>query len=131
MPFLEPCNALYSLKARGRVGRPMLCGWAWCGWSQCGEEIEICGVYQQRRKRAGNNANWHIGDPKPLNFFQAPTWPTNEYYAARQAWRGQFAAAVLAWQGLTAEQKAYYNANVTKKGRTGYHEFLSKYLKSI
>jgi hypothetical protein len=128
MPFCEPLEALYSMKASGRVGRPNSCGEAWCGWSQCGEDNDLVAVYQQRRKRIGNNHAWRIGDPKPRNFRMRHTWPSNDYHANRQLWRERFASAVLGWQNLTAFEKAYYNTIAKKKGRFGYHYFIEDYL---
>jgi len=131
MPFIEPIRALYSFKAWGRMGRPMLCGYAWCGWSQCGEDIEMAGVYQQRRHRIGNGLREPIIFGAQKNFFQAPTWPVNPRTVKQQAWRSNFADAVLAWQNLTDEQKAYYNAKNDRRGWSGYNYYLSCYLKSL
>lgn len=131
MPFLKSCEALYSVKATGRLGRPMFCGEAWCGWSQCGEENEHVGVYQQRRKRSGNNHNWHISDPKPRNFRMKHTWPPQNDTPAKITSMQNFADAVAAWQGLTEEQKASYNELAKKLNRDGYQYFISKFLKSI
>ena len=130
MPWVEKKQAVIGFKVWKRIGRPMLCGYAWCGWSQCGEEIEWCGVYQQRRHRKGY---WYTGEIQmggPRNFFMAPTWPTNEYHENRQLWRGTFADAVQAWQSLTDEEREAYNIKAIKKSRHGYNYFLSQYLKS-
>jgi hypothetical protein len=130
MPFVEKKQAVIGFRIQKRIGRPMLCGWAWCGWSQCGEEIEWCGVYQQRRPRIGNGIAGPIIFGKQKNFFQAPTWPVNTITEASTAWRLTFAEAVEAWQSLTLEQKQLYNIKAIKKNRHGYNYFISEYLKS-
>lgn len=130
MPFVTGKQAVIGFKIQRRIGRPMLCGYAWCGWSQCGEEIEWCGVYQQRRPRIGNGLAGPIIFGKQKNFFQAPTWPVNTITEARTAVRATFADAVSAWQNLTEQQKTYYNEISIKKGRHGYNYFISQYLKS-
>jgi hypothetical protein len=131
MPFCKSFEALYSMKVRGRVGRPNSCGESWCGWSQCGEENLLSAVYQQRRKRIGNNHNWRIGDPKPRNFRMRHTWPPQNNTPAKIASMNNFANAVAAWQALTKEQKAYYNEIALKRRRHGYNFFISQFLKSI
>lgn len=131
MPFKEKFENVPCMKITKRLGRPQLFGWVMFGWSLFGDSNEACGVYQQRRRRAGNYENWHIADPKPLDFFQKPAWPINPQYENQQIWRGSFADAVAAWQALTAEQKMAYNRAATKMSRCGYHLFISKYLKSL
>jgi hypothetical protein len=131
MPFVTYPQQILGLKIRKRLGLPNQCGWAICGWSQCGDVNQFSGVYQQRRKRIGNNHTWRIGDPKPHNFMQKPAWPSNVYHENRQIWRNQFKVAVEAWQALTSEQKEGYNKIAIKKGRHGYNFFIAKTLKSL
>lgn len=119
-----------SMIQQGRVGRPSGCGWAICGWTQCGEYGEVWGVYQNRRERAGK-WHWYNGIfGKTKTCFMKPCWPANPQYAEQQAWRAVFAAAIAAWQALTEEQKQEYNNRMKKRNRTGYHFYISEYLKT-
>jgi hypothetical protein len=119
MPFIGVETLPSSMIIRGRTGRPVYCGWAWCGWSQCGEESDHWGTYAQRRTQGKNR-----------NLFYAPYWPLNPKTENQQVCQNNFANAVAAWQGLTEEEKEYYNKLVIKRSRYGYHYFISKFLKS-
>jgi len=130
MGFINTFEKIPAETIRKRLGLPNQCGWFQCGWSQCGDDNDNCGVYQQRHARSGD---WDIGGVilgKKQNFFMKPAWPENPQTIGQQSWRSSFADAVTAWQGLTAEQKAYYNQIATKKSIQGYNYFISQYLKS-
>lgn len=115
---------------RKRIGRPMLCGWAWCGWSQCGEEIELAGVYQMRISRKGIKTGEPVVGPKRI-CFMAPTWPIQPASALRDAQQAKFITAFGMWQDLTDEEKAWYREIALKKRRKGFNYFMSITLKSL
>lgn len=109
---------------RKRIGRPVGCGWAMCGWSHCGEYSDFAGVYQMRYSDKGR----HIGQPRRGHkyiCFMRPCWKAYEYTDDQKIQTDKFKAAMSAWQGLTDEQKAYYNEIADRKGRRGYNYFLS------
>ncbi len=56
--------------------------------------------------------------------------PTNPQTIPQQANRQLMIDGVLAWQGLTTEQKAIYNKRAIGKNMSGYNIFLSEYLYS-
>jgi hypothetical protein len=49
---------------------------------------------------------------------------------ARLVCQSKFALAVAAWQGLTSEQKAVYNRNVSGRHMAGFNLYISNYLKT-
>lgn len=130
MPFITPWEGLYSMIMTKRLGRPMLCGTAWCAWSQCGEENDKVGVYQRRARRKGTIIGGEVLMQSKENFVMKHTWPVNPQTETQQAWRATFADAVLAWQALTDEERAWYRKRGTKLRRNGYAIFISTYLKS-
>jgi len=85
-----------------------------------GSDDELTGIYQTRHA-AGRTFNERMG------FY----WPKNTYNAIRQANRTKFAAAVVAWQALTENQKALYNKDVIGLRMSGYNFFIRKYLLSF
>ena len=56
--------------------------------------------------------------------------PYNPRSTSQQANRQDLTDGVLAWQGLTPEQKAFYNIKAKGKGMSGYNLFLREYLLS-
>ena len=56
--------------------------------------------------------------------------PSNPRTVPQQAQRTKMANAILAWQGLTTEQKNVYNENAKYKKLSGYNLFLKGYLLS-
>jgi len=57
--------------------------------------------------------------------------PTNPRSVPQQSWRSSFAAAVIAWQNLTIEQKRIYNVRSYGKKKSGYNVFLGEYLNNL
>jgi hypothetical protein len=131
MPFITAFEKIPAFKITKQLGLPNMCGWAIPGWSECGDDNNYSGVYQARRRRIGNNENWRIGDPKPLNFFMRPYWPTQPPSALRDAQQDKFKTALLMWQALTSEQKMFYNRIATRRSKRGYDLFMSQTLKSL
>lgn len=56
--------------------------------------------------------------------------PHNPRSIFQQAWRSIFADAIVAWQGLTSEEKRVYNIKSYGKHKSGYNIFLGEYLKA-
>ena len=56
--------------------------------------------------------------------------PTNKQTEPQQTNRAKMAAAVLAWQNLTDEQKRVYNERVERLNMSGYNLFIRDYLSS-
>lgn len=77
------------------------------------------GIYQMRRCKEG-----YI--PIKMKFY-APANPQTE---PQQLNRAKYAAAVLAWQGLTTEQKKSYNVKVGRRHCSGYNIFIKEYMLS-
>ena len=73
------------------------------------------GIYQMRHCKAGIL-------PIRMKFYE----PFNPQTIPQQANRGKFAAAVLAWQNLTQEQKAVYNSRAVGKHMSGYNIFIKQ-----
>lgn len=99
------------------------------------------GIGVQIRGKIGN-----AGDPDPegvLGIYQVRKsngkqvvvkkgfyTPTNPQTPAQQAWRAIFAAAISAWQGLTAQQKDLYNQRAKYRPLSGHNLYLREYLLS-
>lgn len=66
-----------------------------------------------------------------IKYYREPYYITkNPRTVPQQANRAKFAAAVLAWQNLTDEQKIPYNKKSKGKYMSGYNVFLKEYLSS-
>lgn len=64
-------------------------------------------------------------------FYREPFYITkNPRLPDQQANRQKYAAAVLAWKGLTQEEKNQYNKRAIGKRMSGYNLFLKEYLLS-
>lgn len=120
-----------GMVVRGKLGRPMDCGWAMCGWSQCGESIDWCGTYQMRRVRKNIHKFGNGKFGKPTICKMMPTWPVQPPSVLRDAQQAKFVTALGMWQSLTSEEKSAYNVIADKKRRRGYDYFMSKTLKSL
>ena len=131
MAWLNENEKAIDFIIQGRIGRPMLCGWAWCGWSQCGEFIEFNGTYQMRRTRIGNGLHEPIIFGKSKVCKMMPTWPVQPPSAARDAQQAKFRIALSAWQALAPNEKEYYNNIASRISKRGYDYFMSRYLKSL
>jgi hypothetical protein len=88
------------------------------------------GVYQMRPRpyvgkgfktpRSGHNICVR------MKFYQ----PSNQTQPKKVARQLVFASAVLAWQGLTLDEKKEYNRRASGKHYFGYNLFLKEYLKT-
>lgn len=118
MPKIRPCIEFMSFTIRKKHARPWGFGLSWFGHTRFGEYNPKAGVYQRRHTKKGTIF-------VKMKFSR----PTNPRTMLQQACRLKFANAVLAWQNLTNEEKAYYNKLKYKGYKTGYAIFISKYLK--
>ena len=82
-------------------------------------EVELSGIYQRRHSKG------RVIYVKERLYF--PKYSNNEIQAAM---RQKIRDAVLAWQGLTTEQKLVYNNRARGKARSGYNIFVKEYLLS-
>ena len=94
------------------------CGRGVCGLLECGGDDELTGIYQTR-KVSGRRVN------NRMNFY----WPHNTNSEPQQSNRQKFGEAIVSWQGLTSEQKQFYNNKAIGKGKSGYNFYIGKYLK--
>jgi hypothetical protein len=128
MAWKKKTEGLISIIQQGRVCRPTLCGQAICGWSECGEDFEMGGVYEMRRKRSGI---WKWGNGqfgKASVCVKAHYWPNNPKTENQVICQDKFALAVSAWQALTSEQKLVYNQRAKGRVLSGYNLFIREYL---
>jgi len=102
--FSDPRNCLFSLEARKKIASA---------------PPAFRGIYQTQITSKGRIT-------RKLKLY-APANPQTE---AQQANRAKITAAVLAWQGLTDEQKAIYNERAIGKPFTGYNIFVKEHLLS-
>jgi len=131
MPFVEVGQYIPADTLRKRMGIPVGFGWLIFGWSEFGDDNFYQGCYQQRRNRKWNGKGGFIMIGPPRNFIMKPAWPVQTPSVARDAQQAKFSTALSMWQGLTAEQKKYYNTIASRRGKRGYDYFMSKTLKSL
>jgi hypothetical protein len=105
---------LYSLAARGWVGKGAGCGRARCGLSKCGDRLFVSGIYHRRHKKGRVSCH-------QLRHYR----PTNPRTETQQAWRAIFAQGVEEWHALTPAERAEYNRKARGRPLTGYNLFLS------
>lgn len=112
-----------SVFAESRFGGAGLFGWI-AGFGQSifagshfGDDDELTGIYQKRS---------YFGH---TYFIRERFYITkNPRLPAQQVHRSKFAAAVAAWQILTAGEKAVYNKNAIGRHMSGYNLFLRQYI---
>jgi len=134
-------EALVSMRAHKKIGFRYAFGCAVFGESLFGDDGLFGWIYGYGRGLFGDLAFgaddelsgiWHTGHwngrthTERLGYY----WPHNKQSVPQQAWRAKYAAAVLAWQGLTSEQKAVYNKNAIGRCMSGYNLFIKIYLLS-
>ena len=109
----------YSVQARKRLGRSSEYGQKIYGKYQYGQYNALYGIYQVRTYGGKQQT--------VLSPFYIPSNPQTETQQANSA---KMTAAVLAWQGLTTEQKEVYNTRAKYKNLSGYNLYLREYLLS-
>lgn len=117
MVLVEMPQRFCSFDARKKFGRPNKYGQAIYGVSQFGEDNDLTGIYQTRHYKGGK---YTVRE----NFYV----PTETTKRINDPNRVTFANAVLAWQGLTSEQKEVYRIKSSGKNMSGYNVFLHEYL---
>jgi hypothetical protein len=121
-------DTLYSLQARGHYGYGRGYGGSQYGKSRRGAADGMAGIYSRKVHGLGvfgapskRGNRWAISR---MRFYR----PTNTQQPAQQAWRGHFADAVAAWQGLTPEARALHSRLAKKRHCSGYNLFIASWL---
>ena len=117
MTVINSTTNCIACETRGKIGKPYLCGLRNNGDYIYGQDQPKWGIYQIRT-RGGKRVHVQCIHYKP----------TNPQTVPQQANRAKFAAGVLAWQGLTTEQKNVYNEIAKKKRNSGYALYLREYM---
>lgn len=110
----DPAN---SAQLRGKISPYKPYGDREYGDYEYGDSNPATGIYQVRPRASGN-----------INVKMKFYWPTNNQWEDQQTWRGIFANAVLAWQGLTEEEKSFFNVRAIEKEMSGYNLFIREAL---
>ena len=119
MVLVNPTDNLIACQTRQKLGLAYGYGGAWYGKSKYGYHDLRAGIYRVISIK-GHQKN------QKMKFYRPPN-PSSELQIT---WQEKYAAGVLAWQSLTAEQKAVYNKRAIGLSFFGYHLFLREYLKS-
>jgi|SRR6185295_6212374 len=109
MTIMDFKGKFASIKVRGKLGhadKPDLYG--------------VNGIYQVRPRKNG----FIVVKEK---FYK----PSNAPSIAQVSQRSKMRTAVLAWQGLTSDEKLRYVKLAPKYQLSGYNLFLSRYMKTI
>jgi len=113
-------HTMYSLTARGKIGRRHGYGQAAFGESQYADQNPFSGVYKKQYTKNG-----------PLCIktkFQRTVAVNTDHLSA---YKVKMRNAVLSWQGLTSEQKAVYNKLKYPIHMSGYNRYVRAYLKDL
>lgn len=78
--------------------------------------------------RTGNVIYYNV---KGHQYARAFSIPRNPRTVAQQRNRATFAEAVKLWQGLSPEEKSYYNLMAEGKPASGYNIFISMQMKGV
>jgi len=131
MPEVSGIEKGISMSAGKRLGRHREYGRGMFAFSVFGEEEEY--IESSEGKKIYTTGIFRRDNVTgEVKYYREPYYtPKNPRTEAQQAQRGKLAAGVLAWQGLTDEQKNQYNEKAKGKGMSGYNLFLKEYLLSI
>jgi len=121
---------LLSLDCRGTFGYNSGCGRARLGYSRCGADSVYGGVYQRKVYGKGVTLMPSKRGNRWATSLMKYYRPTNPRTVVQQSWRGIFANAITAWQGLTAVEKDLYSKKARSRGMSGYNLFISHWLQS-
>ena len=119
MVIINHSNAPQLIDARKKTGVPTHFGQGVRGIHCYALGVEKSGIYQIR----------HYGKKRrtvKMKFYRPP--PSNT--PAQDVRRKKFAAAILAWQGLTLEQKMVYHTRTVGHHLSGYNLFIKEYMSS-
>lgn len=141
MVIVTGLEKLLSVEARGRLGKPFKLGMCQFGHANFGDSqilflVPEFGFVNYGRFDLGAKFVFS-GIYQKYNFAGKKYTLRKDYYLCKnyrytnqQANRSKMANAVLAWQNLTSEQKAFYNKNKRRRNLCGYNFFLKEYLLS-
>lgn len=119
MVVINPANHGVAKQIRGKIGASSAYGTAGYGLFEYGAGADVFGIYQVR-SRFGKQV---VVKEKYYN-------PTNPQSIAQQTNRQKYADSIVAWQGLTSNQKEIYNERARYNPYSGYNLFQREYLLS-
>ena len=119
MAIINPTDEAIGVTIRKKLGRSSEYGQRLYGNFEYGEQDDKFGIYQIRSRYDGQII---IKE----NFY----WPANPQTAPQQANRQKYADAIVAWQGLTNNQKEIYNERARYKPYSGYNLYIGEYILS-
>ena len=103
--FVYPSDFFLGFGMSGKLGKPT-----------APDPLNVHGIYQMRMTKRGKV-------PVKMKFYR----PTNPRTPAQEANREKFAAAMVAWQALTPEEKGVYNKRAKKRSMFGWGLFIREY----
>ena len=118
MAVVRPLTNFPALEIRKRYSTPIGIGEIINGFSQIGDENPMAGVYQKRARSTGQ-----------IFVKMKYVIPFDNKTPAQLARRQIMRNAVIAWQGLTSNDKHAYNSLKHPQRMTGFNRFIGKYLK--
>ena len=118
MAEISPFKEVYSMAVTKKHGRPCGFGRAWYGKSRFAEYDPRYGIYMRRHKKG--RVIYIRMKHYTIPYSNSEQQETN---------RTKFAQGVLNWQGLTTEQKQFYNKLKYPTGMSGYNRYLRLYMK--
>jgi len=113
-------HTMYSLTARGKIGRRQGYGQGAFGESQYADQNQFAGVYKKQYTKNG-----------PLCIktkFQKTVAVNTDHLVVHQA---KFANAVSSWHSLTSNDKEYYNTLKYPLHMAGFNRYISLYMKDL
>ncbi len=119
MTLLTSNDKTVDLDIIGKLGTSYSYGGGLYGDSKYGYFDIMSGVYSVKHTRTGRQIS-------RMRHYR-PTNPNSEEQVAR---RDKFAAGMLAWQGLTTDDKAMYNRLGRARRMSGHNVFLSDYMRN-
>lgn len=133
-------DRLWSIETRNKFGNPNGLGFMTLGASFLGDDNEMAGIYQRRKR-----SKYVIAGYDELGYAQYKHRgynmtnelicrlrhyvPSNPRTEAQQTWRQYFATVLQAWQNLTPEEKKSWNQRAYPPNMTGWNRFASLHLK--
>lgn len=119
MAVINPVENGVGIQIRKKLGRSSEYGQKLYGNFEYGEQDDRFGIYQMRTRYG-----------KQILVKEIFYWPTNPQSVAQQANRQKYADAILAWQGLTDNQKEIYNEIARYESYSGFNLYIREYILS-
>ncbi len=130
MAIVEPMESVYALSARGKFGYGRGYGGSEYGRMRRGASKENAGIYQRKAYGVGVSIrSKKVGGRYALSRMRF-YGPTESLARINDPRRITFANAISAWHGLTSDEKAQYSKEARRRGTSGYHLYISRWLKS-